>query len=53
MKKQALVPVEEAKGFIDEEDLEMIEQPSREVIELIQAKIELIDDQIKKIIDSD
>jgi len=45
--------VNEASGFIDEQDLEMISQPSHEIIKVIQSKIIVIENQIQQIISSD
>ena len=53
MKYIALVPLQEVQGFIDEDEIEMIEKPSREIIELIDVKMDQIEEKIKKIILAD
>jgi transposase len=50
VKNQLLVPMVEAKGILEDEDLLLIEQPSQKIIDTINSKIESIDQQIKRII---
>lgn len=50
---QILVPLKEANGFIEEQDLELISKSSHEILGLIESKIKMIEDQIQQIISRD
>ena len=52
-KKQLSVPVQEAKDFLDEPEWELIAQPTLEVVELIESKIQGIEQKIQQIIEAD
>jgi len=53
IRTQLQVPIDEAEGFLDEEDLELIAQPSLKVLDTLSTQIEQVEHKIDRIIASD